>query len=167
MSDTNVRLQNLRDFTVQIRDANDQIVGTGIAVSTDGKIVTCAHVVHAAGVQPRNSNGSEIGVYFPQVHGGEEKNRRAIIAKFFDEYDDDVVLLRLKGPSPLAPEKIPVLGTAGSSDEHPFRSYGYRRLEKYIAGLAHGTIQGSVEAPEDINVQCEPVQLELFKSTAV
>ncbi len=43
----NVRLQNLRDFTVQIRDANDQIVGTGIAVSTDGKIVTCAHVVEA------------------------------------------------------------------------------------------------------------------------
>ena len=46
----NVRLQNLRDFTVQIRNANDQIVGTGIAVSTDGKIVTCAHVVEAAGV---------------------------------------------------------------------------------------------------------------------
>ena len=36
----NVRLQNLRDFTVQIRNADDQIVGTGIAVSTDGRIVT-------------------------------------------------------------------------------------------------------------------------------
>ena len=49
----NVRLQNLRDFTVQIRDANDRIVGTGIAVSTDGKIVTCAHVVEAAGIDPQ------------------------------------------------------------------------------------------------------------------
>ena len=28
-----VRLQNLRDFTVQIRNADDRIVGTGIAVS--------------------------------------------------------------------------------------------------------------------------------------
>ena len=47
----NVRLQNLRDFTVQIRRVDtDAIVGTGIAVSTDGKIVTCAHVVEAAGL---------------------------------------------------------------------------------------------------------------------
>src|SRR5215216_1095704 len=94
MSDTNVRLQNLRDFTVQIRNANDRIVGTGIAVSTDGKIVTCAHVVRAAGVELRNENGAEIGVYFPQARGGEEKNRRATIAKYFKDYDDDIVLLQ-------------------------------------------------------------------------
>jgi tetratricopeptide (TPR) repeat protein len=160
MSDTNVRLQNLREFTVQIRDANDQIVGTGIAVSTDGKIVTCAHVVRAAGVEPRNANDAEISVYFPQVRGGEEKSRRATIAKYFNDYDDDVVLLQLKDPSPLAPEQIPVLGTASSSEENPFRSYGYRRLDQYIAGWAHGTIQGCVEAPEGFNIQCEPVQLE-------
>src|SRR5438093_1053206 len=50
MSD-NVRLQNLRDFTVQIRDAtSDAIVGTGIVVSMDGRIVTCAHVVRATNV---------------------------------------------------------------------------------------------------------------------
>ncbi len=160
-TDNNVRLQNLRDFTVQIRDANDQIVGTGIAVSTDGKIVTCAHVVEAAGIDPRNANSAEIGVYFPQARGGEEKNRRATIDKFFEDYDDDIVLLQLtKGSSPLAPEQIPVLGTSSSSSENPFRSYGYRGLEKYIAGWAHGTIQGSVEAPEDFNIQCEPVQLE-------
>jgi hypothetical protein len=139
----NVRLQNLRDFTVQRRDANDQIVGTGIAVSTDGKIVTCAHVVETAlGTHPRNANGTEVGVYFPQVRGGEEKNRRATIAKYFNNYDDDVVLLQLKGLSPLAPEQIPVLGTASSSDENPFRSYGYRRLDKYVAGWAHGKIHG-------------------------
>lgn len=60
---SNVRLQNLRDFTVQIRRVdNDSIVGTGVAVSTDGKIVTCAHVVEAAGVNLRNSNSAEVGV---------------------------------------------------------------------------------------------------------
>ena len=43
MIDNNIRLQNLREMTVQIRRASDDaIVGTGIAVSTDGKIVTCA-----------------------------------------------------------------------------------------------------------------------------
>ena len=68
--------------------------------------------------------------------------------------------MQLKGSSPLAPEQIPVLGTANSSDENPFRSYGYRRLDQYIAGWAHGKIQGCVEAPEGFNIQCEPVQLE-------
>ena len=80
MPDTNnVRLQNLRDFTVQIRRADDDaIVGTGIAVSTDGKIVTCAHVVEAAlGAHPREANGAEVGIYFPQARGGEEKKYNA------------------------------------------------------------------------------------------
>ena len=49
MSNDGVRLQNLCDFTVQIRrPSDDAIVGTGIAVSMDGQVVTCAHVVGAA-----------------------------------------------------------------------------------------------------------------------
>jgi len=42
-------LQDLRNFTVQIRTPDHStIVGTGVAVSNDGQIVTCAHVVSAA-----------------------------------------------------------------------------------------------------------------------
>ena len=136
----NVRLQNLRDFTVQIRHPSDEtIVGTGIAVTMDGQVVTCAHVVEAAlEVHPRQADGAEVGVYFPQARGGEEKARRARVTACFPQHDDDVVLLQLTGgAAPLAPEQIPVLGTAEMSDDHPFRSYGYRRLEKYIAGHAH------------------------------
>jgi hypothetical protein len=67
MGNDGVRLQNLRDFTVQIRrPSDDAIVGTGIAVSMDGQVVTCAHVVEAAlGVHPRQADGAEVGVYFP------------------------------------------------------------------------------------------------------
>lgn len=60
--------QNLRDFTVQIRPADSEvIVGTGIVVATDGRVVTCAHVVKSAGVDPRVLTGKELGVYFPQA----------------------------------------------------------------------------------------------------
>jgi hypothetical protein len=159
----NVRLQNLRDFTVQIRrPSDDAIVGTGIAVTMDGQVVTCAHVVEVAlGMHPRQADGAEVGVYFPQARGGEEKGRWATVARCFPQHDDDVVLLQLAdGPSPLAPEQIPVLGTAEMSDNHGFRSYGYRRLEKYIAGHAHGTILGCVECPEGQTLLGEPVQLE-------
>jgi hypothetical protein len=159
----NVRLQNLRDFTVQIlRPSDKTIVGTGIAVSMDGQVVTCAHVVEAAlGVHPRQADGAEVGIYFPQARGGEEKARRATVARCFPQHDDDVVLLQLTdGAAPLAPEQIPVLGTAETSDGHGFRSYGYRRLEKYIAGHAHGVIMGCVECPEGFFLQADPVQLE-------
>jgi tetratricopeptide (TPR) repeat protein len=187
MSNGGVRLQNLRDCTVQIRHAKtDAIVGTGIAVSMDGKIVTCAHVVLAAGVNPRagrpipgswemiwesilgrrpdalaDARDAEVGVYFPQARGGEEKARRARVAACFPQHDDDVVLLQLTdGAASLAPEQIPVLGRAEPSQDNPFRSYGYRRLDKYIAGHAHGTILGCVECPEGQTLLGEPVQLE-------
>ena len=81
-SSRNVRLQNLRDFTVQIRSlvdekirplVDDQIAGTGIAVNREGQVVTCAHVVKAVlGIHPRDAApGAEVGVYFPQARGGE------------------------------------------------------------------------------------------------
>ncbi len=162
MTDKNVRLQNLRDFTVQIRRVdNGAIVGTGIAVSMGGQVVTCAHVARGAGVEPRASDGAEIGVYFPQARGDEVKARRAKVAACFPQHDDDVVLLQLTGgPSPLAPEQIPILGKAEDSCFHPFRSYGYRSLEAYIAGWADGTIQDCVEPPPNRHVQADPVQLE-------
>ena len=162
MTDTNIRLQNLRDFTVQIRRADsDAVVGTGIAVSMDGKIVTCAHVVKAAGIDPRAANGAEIGVYFPQARGGEEKNRRATVNCCFRECDDDMVLLQLiEGASPLAPEQIAILGTADESEGNPFRTYGYSPIGNYPAARGDGVILGSVEPPPDRNLRVDPVQLK-------
>jgi hypothetical protein len=70
----NVVTQNLRNFTVQVRHTDsDVIVGTGIAVSPDGKVVTCAHVVKSAGVESRILNGKELGVYFSTGIGRREK----------------------------------------------------------------------------------------------
>jgi len=127
----------------------------------DGGIVTCAHVVEALGIDPRDSDGAEIGVYFPQARGGEEKKRKAVIEKCFPKHDDDVVLLRLiGGASPLSPEQIAVIGTADDSATHSFRSYGYRAMGTYPAGWADGTIMGSVDSPPHLTLNVEPVQLD-------
>ncbi len=157
-------LQNLRDFTVQIRDPEtDAIVGTGIAATLDGKIVTCAHVIEAAlGQSPCDAGEAEISVYFPQARGEETKSRRAAVAACFHDHDDDVAILQLDGPPPLSPEQMPILGTAEPSaiNQNPFRSYGYRRLAKYHAGNAHGTILGTIEPPDGFTLQADPVELE-------
>src|SRR5262245_21714118 len=110
---SSARLQNLRDFTVQIRCiSNDQIVGTGVVVSSD-LIVTCAHVIRAAGVEPRAADDAEVGVYFPQAPNGNPKLRQARVKAYFSQYDDDVILLQLiDGLSPLEPRQFAVLGRA-------------------------------------------------------
>ncbi|MBK8902084.1 MAG: trypsin-like peptidase domain-containing protein [Anaerolineaceae bacterium] len=155
-------LQNLRDFTVQIRDPDTgRIHGTGLALTMDGKVITCAHVIHSIlTVHPRDAANAPIGVYFPQARGDERKAYRATVAQCFPSHDDDVVVLQLDAPPPLGPEQLPTLGTAELSAFHPFRSYGYRRLAQYQAGHAHGTILDVVESPEELTLHADPVQLE-------
>lgn len=157
----NVRLQNLRDFTVQIRRAdNDTIVGTGFVVSLDGKVVTCAHVVKAAGVDPHVANQRKVGVYFPQARSAKEKIHYAVVEKFFSTADDDVILLKIIGRvSQLVSEQLPKIGTAELSQGDMFRSYGYRPLPPYVAGWADGTIMGPIDSPNELNLQVEPIQL--------
>jgi len=162
MAERGVVTQNPRDFAVQIHNPDtDEIVGTGVVVSRAGDVVTCAHVVRAAGIEPAHANGAEVGVRFPQARGGEEKARRALVAGCFAEHDDDVVLLRLVGgPPPLAPEQIATLGAAKSSFTNPFVSYGYPSLPPYQAAFATGTIMGCVDCPQGRVLQAEPVQLD-------
>jgi tetratricopeptide (TPR) repeat protein len=164
MSDaaSRVVLQDLRSFTVQIRHAaSDETVGTGIVASTDGLIITCEHVVRAAGVDPTNASGAMVGVYFPRRYGREADKRHATIRTCCNETDDDVVLLQLaEGVLPLAAEQVAILGDARASSGHRFESYGYRRLDRYLGGRAAGIILGDVDAPEGYMLLLDPVQLE-------
>lgn len=155
-------LQKLRDFTVQIRHAEtDKIVGTGIAISMDGEIVTCRHVVEAAGIESAEDiETGEVGVYFPRAKG-EKQDRRAKLARYFSDSDDDVVVLQVIGkPPPLAEKQFAILSDAERSEDHRFRSYGYRKLDNFDAGWANGIIMGGVERPEDATLQVEPIQLD-------
>lgn len=153
------RFQPIRDFVVQIRHTStDAIVGTGF-VAREG-IVTCAHVVRDAGVDPRARDGRDVGIYYPEREGRSSIKKRAKVAACFDQYDDDVVLLHLvDGSSPLGPELAAKFGSAKESDDHEFRSFGYRRLQNYQGLPAFGKIVGHGEKLRDKKFQGEPLML--------
>jgi tetratricopeptide (TPR) repeat protein len=185
MEDREGLFQNLRDFTVQVRDARtDTIVGTGIVVA-DGKIVTCAHVVRQAGMNPEGggpirgwwslmleslglrragaldeTNHTEVGVYFPQAPTEEAKTRRATLAaSFLPEHQDDVVVLELvDGPPPLSDERFAVLGRPNPEERRQFCTYGYAPRGKFPADTADGLIVGCIEA--GAGMQADTVKLQ-------
>jgi tetratricopeptide (TPR) repeat protein len=157
------RLQNLRNFTVQIRKPGaETIAGTGIVVSTDGKIVTCASVVEAATDKDhRQADDAEVDVYFPQVSGDDPKTRRAKVAACLPQYEDDIVLLQVDDEDLLLEqEQIAVLGDAEHSKGNSFETYGYLPSTDSPVTRAGGIILGAIETLPTQTLFSERVQLQ-------
>jgi tetratricopeptide (TPR) repeat protein len=170
---------------VQIRDVEppSPIVGTGVVVSARGHVVTCAHVVKAARVNPelkirirgvwemllapfakRPILPPEVLVVFPELEdfGRREMWRRATVKACLPEDKDDVVLLELTKPldDVLPGEQVALLGPAKGSTDHKFKSYGYRRVDKYWGLRTKGTIIGDIDNPAGVKLLGRRVQLE-------
>src|SRR5438874_3151252 len=114
----NVVLQNIRKFTVQVRDSTTKAtVGTAFIVSRDdGLLVTCRHVVDVASPD-LFGEGARVWVYFSQLPVGEEKLRSARVIRYFRDHDDDVVVLQLETlPLPTG-VGVAILGTAPTVEE--------------------------------------------------
>src|SRR5512142_558775 len=115
------RHQPLDLVTVAIQHILRRVtVGTGIIVSSQGRIITCDHVVRAAlkGISAR-SGDPLVGVYFPQSHDEATKLRRASIVGRLVNYRDDLVVLELTElPLPAAAE-VAILGPAEASVDRP------------------------------------------------
>jgi tetratricopeptide (TPR) repeat protein len=160
-SKKNVRTYNPLYYSVRIHHAEtDKPVGTGIVVSTTGEIITCAHVIRDAGVDPYIIDGQEIGVQFVHAHGVRDE-KKATVSACFPQYEDDIVVLKLiDGQSPLGPELIPALGKAEASRLNQFVSYGFSPLGKHEAAYAQGTILGCEPCPEDGSLKAGMVQLQ-------
>ncbi|MFD4718154.1 trypsin-like peptidase domain-containing protein [Streptomyces sp. NPDC058423] len=158
-----VILQDVRNFTVQIRDpGGDRVLGTGVVISRTGLIATCAHVIRAGGVEPRAGREAQVRVYFPSSSrdATPAELRTAWVAASFSDSDDDLVCLQVDGALPLPAHRVAVLGAASDSQDHAFRSYGYRQLEGYLGAWARGLILGEVDPPDGRRLLLDPIQLE-------
>ncbi len=141
-------MQNLRDFTVQIRHPKTHIIaGAGIVVSTEGKILTCANVVEeASGISLEQAEEIKVGIYFPQVSDVDLKEQRAKVVAYLPQYDDDIVLLQLlEEECPLLDEQVAVVGKAEHSKGNFFETYGYLSGNEAAVLRADGKIEGRLE----------------------
>ena len=144
-----VLIQNPREFTLQIwHSTEDVIVGTGFVVSDSGLVVTCAHVIETAADCVYQD--VEVRAYFAKS----KQLWRAKVVGYFENYDDDVVLLQLEDksggfvlPDNMYPAK---LGKAEYSENNRFRSYGYCSVGTMPAISPEGSIGLIVEPPTEI-----------------
>ncbi len=158
---TDIQLQNLHDCTVQLHHPEtDAPIGTGILVSPQGKIATCAPVLRAAGFNP-HKRGTEVGVVLPQARYSASRSYRAKISASFPYTDDDLVLLQLADEQvPLSPEQVAVLGEAAESTGHRFRSYAYTTDEGAPVRWLDGSITTIVAPPPGRTMQAPPLRLK-------
>ena len=159
------RHQVLDLVTVAIRNVrSDTTVGTGVIASADGRIVTCDHVVAAALRGATEAAETRVGIYFPQMPDDVEKLRHAVVVGRLRGYDDDLVVLQLQD-SPLPPQaRVAIMGRAADSVDRQelsrFKSFGFRRLQKYQGLPAEGQIIGFALAPSELRLLGRPLVLE-------
>jgi hypothetical protein len=119
---------------VRIFAPNGNTTGTGFVVSSDGLVVTCAHVIEKMGVDPEH----RVGISFS--HGDQDVT--AIVLSEWWNPERDVAFLKLDHPihdlEPLA------LGASRGCDNHTVRTFGHPKIKTvglHGKGIVDGIIQ--------------------------
>ncbi|NER49769.1 MAG: trypsin-like serine protease, partial [Symploca sp. SIO1A3] len=145
-----MKTQDLKDFTVKICHAvTEEVKGTGFVVSTDGKIITCKHVVRDASEYRTVTEGVIVNVCFPWTKDPDLKNAIAKVTALFAQTDDEVVLLELESSVLPVEVKPAILATAQESVGNKFVSFGYRCLGNYQGLPARGYIDGYAQQKQE------------------
>ncbi|MFD5420750.1 trypsin-like peptidase domain-containing protein [Streptomyces sp. NPDC127069] len=108
----------LLSTVAQVLGPDGGVVGAGFLLSED-VLVTCAHVVRAAGSQP----GEDVRLAFPRTPGAPRIEGRVLEDAWRAPEDEDVAVVRLHGTSE-GMEGLP-MGTAAGCHGHPVRSFGF------------------------------------------
>ncbi|MEU9086644.1 trypsin-like peptidase domain-containing protein, partial [Streptomyces sp. NPDC048357] len=121
-------IAGLLPAVAQVVGPDGQVAGAGFLVG-ENILVTCAHVVHAAGSGP----GGTVRVAFPHVEGVPHAEGLVLEAPWRDPEDDDVAVVRLSGTSgtsgtgtaPAVGVRGLPLGSASGCRGHQVRSFGF------------------------------------------
>ncbi|MFE7478326.1 trypsin-like peptidase domain-containing protein, partial [Streptomyces sp. NPDC057575] len=98
--------------------ADEQITGAGFLVTED-LLVTCAHVVEAAGISP----GQHVAVRFPHTDDARRIEGLVLDGPWRPPEDEDVAMIRLSStPAGVQPLE---LGAADGCSGHRVRSFGF------------------------------------------
>ena len=125
----------------RIIDAGGKAVGTGFVVTSDGLIVTCAHVIDVA----RSDDSIRLIFHDP---GSTKEKREVRVARVEPDYwrdaaAEDVAFLRLEGPLPSSAVPLP-LGSSFNTQGQTFRSFGFPEAKPDDGMLGECRILGFV-----------------------
>jgi tetratricopeptide (TPR) repeat protein len=176
---TSSQYQYIRKFSVLIttlpkgvRADSSEIIGTGVIVSENGEIATCAHVLKDAVASNQRKDPSKLSLqdikekgYRVQIglflEGGGIEWRQAVLESYLKDFEDDIVVLQLDGNLPLPASYTAFLGKVDTNHSNQFCSFGFRfyKGKARSGGYAKGCIYGLLPIPPGENLQYEPVQL--------
>ncbi|MGG7574928.1 trypsin-like peptidase domain-containing protein [Streptomyces sirii] len=114
----NALTPGLLPAVAQVLGPDAQVAGVGFLVA-ESILVTCAHVVHAAGSGP----GGTVQLVFPRVDGALRTEGLVLDEPWRAPEDEDVAIVRLSGSS--AGLKALALGSAAGCRGHQVRSFGF------------------------------------------
>ncbi|MFF4034400.1 trypsin-like peptidase domain-containing protein [Streptomyces sviceus] len=109
---------DLPSAVAQILGADGRVAGAGF-LAAKGVLVTCAHVVLAAGGGP----GERVRVVFPHMADGFRAEGYAVPELWRAPEDDDVAVIHLSSTS--ADMRLLLLGSATGCRGHQVRSFGF------------------------------------------
>ncbi|MEU9305463.1 trypsin-like peptidase domain-containing protein [Streptomyces sp. NPDC048269] len=102
----------------QVLGQQDEVCGAGFLVAED-VLVTCAHVVRAAGSEP----GRSVRLMFPYADGAHPVEGVVLEEPWRDPQSEDVAVIRLGRTVPGT--HVPPLGSAAGTGGHEVSSYGF------------------------------------------
>ncbi|MET8453482.1 trypsin-like peptidase domain-containing protein [Streptomyces sp. NPDC005209] len=117
----------------QILGPDGSVAGAGFLVAED-VLVTCAHVVVAAGSGP----GGGVALAFPRVAGADGLEGEVLSERWRAPEDEDVAFVRVLG-MPAGIRVLP-LGSAEGCRGHKVRSFGFPAQAPYAGHLGFGTV---------------------------
>ncbi|MFD0374269.1 trypsin-like peptidase domain-containing protein [Streptomyces sp. NPDC127112] len=140
----------------QVLGRDGQIAGAGFLVA-EGVLMTCAHVVRAAGAGP----GDRLRLAFPHLDGAPEAEGLVVAEAWRSPEDEDVAVVRLLTHGAAGGRDItvgitpPVLGSAAGSRGHGVYSFGFPAQAPVGGHFGYGTAGALLPATEGRSVHLQ------------